>query len=127
MSRERDLMFCCLGNGVTVCDRSRMRHGDYETVAHIDPCGAYKLYSEELPEAAVKQINAHALRMVKDFKRAFTLLGRVGALDMMYSSMNIKQLLSKGRLGDLTVEQMYALYIENTCENRHYVMPREDV
>lgn len=33
------LNYGCLGNGVTAW------RGDYRDVAHIDPCGAYKLYT----------------------------------------------------------------------------------
>lgn len=32
---QEELIFCHLGNGVTVCDRLRQEHGDYMTVAHI--------------------------------------------------------------------------------------------
>ena len=32
---KEDLMFCHLGNGVTVCDRQRRKYGDYMKVAHI--------------------------------------------------------------------------------------------
>lgn len=32
---KEDLMFCHLGNGVTVCDRLRKEHGDYMNIAHI--------------------------------------------------------------------------------------------
>lgn len=35
MAMKRDLMFCSLGNGLTVCDRLHEKHGDYEQVAHI--------------------------------------------------------------------------------------------
>lgn len=32
---KEDLMFCYLGNGLTVCDRNREKNNDYLTVAHI--------------------------------------------------------------------------------------------
>lgn len=36
MQKPRDLMFAHLGAGLTVCDRNRMEHGDYQNVAHIN-------------------------------------------------------------------------------------------
>lgn len=32
---KEDLIFCHLGNGVSVCDRLRKEHEDYMEVAHI--------------------------------------------------------------------------------------------
>lgn len=34
-SRKEDLMFCHLGNGISVCDKLRKEYGDYMKVAHI--------------------------------------------------------------------------------------------
>lgn len=34
-SNKEDLIFCYLGNSVSVCDRLRKEHGDYMEVAHI--------------------------------------------------------------------------------------------
>ena len=64
--KKVDLMFCCLGNGVTVCDRSRLEHGDYKTVAHIDPCGAVKLYDGTLPPEALEKIDGHAAAQARN-------------------------------------------------------------
>ena len=36
---DYDLMFCCLGNGTTVCNRARTIGGDYERIAHISDAG----------------------------------------------------------------------------------------
>ena len=33
---ERNLMFCSLGNGVSVCDTLHEENGDYVNVAHIN-------------------------------------------------------------------------------------------
>ena len=31
---EYDLMFCCLGNGTSVCNRAKEEYGDYQNIAH---------------------------------------------------------------------------------------------
>lgn len=32
---KEDLMFCSMGNGITIADRNREEYSDYKTVAHI--------------------------------------------------------------------------------------------
>ena len=49
---KEDLMFCHLGNGVTVCDRQRRKYGDYMTVAHISYNRKIRYY-EPLSDAAM--------------------------------------------------------------------------
>ena len=41
---KRNLMFSCLGNGVTVCDTLHEEDGDYEQIAHISPEGNITYY-----------------------------------------------------------------------------------
>lgn len=36
----------CLGNGITVCNKAVMEHGDYKMVAHISDQGEVKWYVE---------------------------------------------------------------------------------
>ena len=48
------LHFGSLGNGVTVYDVTREKHGDYLTVAHIDPTGMVKYYVDVTPEERAK-------------------------------------------------------------------------
>lgn len=57
---KEDLMFCSLGNGVTICDRSRIEHGDYMIVAHI----SYErkvTYYHAVSEESKRRIEAFAL------------------------------------------------------------------
>lgn len=35
---------CCLGNGITVCNKAVEENGDYKTVAHIANCGKITWY-----------------------------------------------------------------------------------
>lgn len=56
---KEDLMFCHLGNGVTVCDKQRKRYGDYLTVAHIS-YNRRIIYYEPLSDAAMERIEMFA-------------------------------------------------------------------
>jgi len=52
-----DLMFGCLGNGITVCDRNREEQGDYKKVAHIQtPECTITWYMKRLPDDVRQEI-----------------------------------------------------------------------
>lgn len=46
MKNNFDLIMCCLGNGIIVCNKSVMENGDYQIIAHISTGGNIKLYIE---------------------------------------------------------------------------------
>lgn len=56
---KRDLMFCHLGNGFSVCDRLHEEYGDYQRVAHIARDRSIKWYVE-IDEIYQQQIEAFA-------------------------------------------------------------------
>lgn len=39
-----ELFMGCLGNGLTICNKAVMEHGDYKQIAHISPAGNIKWY-----------------------------------------------------------------------------------
>lgn len=49
-----------MGNGVTVWNRKETEHGDYKTIAHIDPDRTVKFYDDSLPDAIKEQIQRFA-------------------------------------------------------------------
>ena len=58
--KTENLMFGHLGNGITVCDRNRLKYNDYMTVAHIDYHRAIKYYTEDLSDNAKREIEDFA-------------------------------------------------------------------
>lgn len=42
MKGKFELFMCCLGNGVTVCNKAVMEYGDYKHIAHISDSGKNK-------------------------------------------------------------------------------------
>lgn len=121
-----DLMFGCLGNGITVCDRSRTSSGDYLTVAHIDPCGAYKLY-KPLSDEAVKQIIHHAQAAARTFQEEWngtSQLRRMNELtEYVMTYRQVKDMGGIGAILHMTAEQTLSLYIKYTCINKGYTAP----
>lgn len=57
-----DLMFCCLGNGITVVNRAVNENGDYKQVCHISENGNIKFYVEscKIPGGDLLRIEHHA-------------------------------------------------------------------
>lgn len=126
--RTYDLGFGCLGNGITVYNRNRMCGGDYQTVAHIAPCGAYKLYIP-LPGEARAQIIRQARNAAKAFRQTWAETGRMRRLEELSEHiMTYAQFKAFGgydTLLALTTEQSLALFIQYTCINKGYINPNE--
>lgn len=57
---KEDLMFCSMGNGISVCDRNREEHGDYKTVAHIGYNRDVTYYDRKMSQEAVDGIERFA-------------------------------------------------------------------
>ena len=124
--RKYDLMFGCLGNGITVCDRSREEHGDYKTIAHIDPCGAVQFYEGSMPPDVRTKILNHAGILASDFRDMFLRLRREQALDMLNDRLNVGQFLlvfQEGKIYEKSMEEIYQSYINSVCRGGRRVMP----
>ena len=128
MRKEPDLMFCCLGNGITVCDRTREECGDYKTVAHIDSCGAIRLYDGKLTAQALTRINEQAAAQARNFKHGFIHLPRAAALDMLNDILNVSQFLTVFHEEMITgkpMEEIYQTYVKYVCLNGRRNMPKQ--
>ena len=67
--KKVDLGFGMMGSGTTVWDRNRKEAGSYKNVAHINEFGKINYYDKNLPQYAIKEIEAMAkgsLDPVKD-------------------------------------------------------------
>ena len=123
--RNYDLMYGWLGNGVTVFDLSREEHGDYKTVAHIDPCGAVMFY-ETVPPEIQSRIFGHAAPIAEQFKAAFLRQRKEKALDELNSRLNISQYLltfQEDRICEKGMDEIYLAYIRAVCCGGRRVMP----
>ena len=48
--------YAFMGNGLTVWNSLEEEHGDYKTIAHIDPDRAFRFYDEDLPDSIKTRI-----------------------------------------------------------------------
>nr|DAW20676.1 MAG TPA: hypothetical protein [Caudoviricetes sp.] len=57
-----ELFLCCLGNGITVCNKAVTENNDYKIIAHISNNGIIKLYvsADYIPSEDMKRIQQAA-------------------------------------------------------------------
>ena len=67
-----ELFMGCLGNGVTVCNKAVMEHGDYKQIAHISNAGNIKFYvpASTIPGPDLLRIEHTANAMYENVKQA---------------------------------------------------------
>lgn len=72
-TRQFELFMCCLGNGITVCNKAVKEHGDYKIIAHISNGGNIKLYVKEsyIPDEAMEEIKKSAAQNASQFRASF--------------------------------------------------------
>lgn len=99
--KKFELFMCCLGNGITVCDKAVEENGDYKSVAHIAECGKITWYVNPMgyvPSDALLKIEHAAnvqhekweqwLSSMPKFQQYQTLLDAV-PMNVMISVMNL--------------------------------------
>lgn len=57
---KEDLMFCSMGNGITIADRNQEKYSDYKTVAHIGYNRDITYYDKKMTREAVNCIERFA-------------------------------------------------------------------
>jgi hypothetical protein len=57
-AKKFELFMCCLGNGVTLCNKAVEERGDYKTIGHVSNAGNIKLYVERdyIPDVDMRRI-----------------------------------------------------------------------
>ena len=69
MKGKFELFMGYLGNGITVCNKAVMEHGDYKMIAHISTNGKIKYYVSEgyIPVEDMQKIEQAAAEQRKTF------------------------------------------------------------
>lgn len=64
-----ELFMCCLGNGITLCNKAVYENCDYKTIGHISAAGNVSLYVEPdyIPPEDMKRIKSAAAHARNDF------------------------------------------------------------
>lgn len=117
-----ELFMGCLGNGLTVCNKAVMEHGDYKQIAHISPAGNIKWYIpvESVPGDALLRIEHTADTMYHNFKSALErdiAANRERMYFRMLNALSVSELLTfmnttTGEPEDSKVEKLKDLYLQ---------------
>ena len=69
MNGNFELFMCCLGNGITVCNKAVKEHGEYKHIAHISDNGKIKLYVSEsyVPIEDMRRMEQTASKQREEF------------------------------------------------------------
>lgn len=122
-----DLMFCCLGNGTTVCDRSREEHSDYKHIAHIASWGGVRISDPHIKcdLDAMERIWKMAQRSQEDYRVWWFMQSYETQYCAWYASMTIWQIIDTrdGWPKEKSPEWLYSQYIINSSRNHGYEMP----
>ena len=68
-AKKFELFMCCLGNGITVCNKAVREYGDYKYVAHIGDNGKISWYvsNDYVPDEEKRRIEAAAEDRRKEY------------------------------------------------------------
>lgn len=94
--KKFELFMCCLGNGITVCNKAVLEQNDYKIIAHISHTGKIKWYVDYLsyvPDNALIRIkNAAHMEYIK-WKTWFENLTPYQQYDYLLDNVSIDDML----------------------------------
>ena len=93
MKGKFELFMCCLGNGVTVCNKAVMEYGDYKHIAHISDNGKIKLYVSEsyIPVEDMKRIEQVATKQRQKFMTYWNKLTDIQKYEKLLDSLTMSE------------------------------------
>lgn len=117
-----ELFMGSLGNGLTVCNKAVMEHGDYKQIAHVSPAGNIKWYIpvESVPGDALLRIEHTADAMYHNFKSALERdlsADKARTYFRMLNALSVSELLTfmnttNEESEDSKAEKLKALYLQ---------------
>lgn len=83
------LFMCCLGNGITVCNKAVIENGDYKMIAHIADSGRIVWYveTESIPGNDLLRIEHHANVMYEVWNKKINNMTKIKAYEYMLDLM----------------------------------------
>ena len=91
---EFELFMGCLGNGITVCNKAVMEHGDYKVIAHISLDGSLTWYvkGDYTPPDAREIIETEAQQMKAQYLKWWNSLSKEEQYARELDAMSLKEL-----------------------------------
>lgn len=95
MKTKFELFVCCLGNGITLCNKAVIENRDYKMIGHISTGGNIKLYINKgyIPHKDMKRIENLAIKEKLKFKNEFEKLPESKQYETIIESLPINKFL----------------------------------
>ena len=115
-ARRFELFMGCLGNGITVCNKAVMEHGDYKKVAHISEQGEVKWYVEPgyTPASDVVKIREAAAVQQNKYEAWWASLSEAKRYEITLDRMSPAELVE--HLRQKQAERAAARELNSICE-----------
>lgn len=108
VAKKFELFMCCLGNGITVCNKAVIENGDYKKIAHISNAGNIKFYVQEsyIPATEMDKIKRTASGDSKNFKKRFEALPDIKQYDIILNNIPMEKFMEFVRIKKPLAEKL---------------------
>lgn len=119
--KKFELFMCCLGNGITVCNKAVQEHGDYKVIAHIAECGKITWYVNPIgyvPSDALLKIEHDANAQHEKWEQWLSSMPKIQRYEKLLNAVPLNVMLSAMNL-DCGLEGKIN-YLKNLCYEKAY-------
>ena len=113
------LFLCRLGNGITVCNKAVVEHGDYKTIAHIAECGKITWYINQntIPNEDLKKIEQTATEQNMEWERWLNRMPETKQYEILLNKVPVEHMLYAFNLAEIKerVNYLKTICYENSC------------
>lgn len=106
--KKFELFICCLGNGITVCDKAVQENGDYKVIAHIRETGKIKWYVEPsscVPGDALLKIEHAANVQAEKWETWFSSMPEIKQYEFLFDRVPLSCFIEIAKRKDLDLWQ----------------------
>lgn len=110
MKEKFELFVCCLGNGLSVCNKAVEENHDYKQIAHISPRGRVSLYVTRsyIPDAEWNKIQEYAAAARDEFIKNFNKLSELKRYSIMLDELSLSDFLKYANSKELSLSEKVA-------------------
>ena len=113
-AQKFELFRGCLGNGITICNKAVIEHGDYKTIGHISESGKLKLYVSEdyIPADAMEIIQRDVQEQREKYLKWWNSLSTIEKYSRLLDSLPIGVFLEVVAHKEMNMEEKVAMMEE---------------
>lgn len=119
--KKFELFICSLGNGLTICNKAVMEHGDYKHIAHIAECGKITWYvnpSTYVPGDALLRIEHNANVMNEKWEKWLASMPESQQYEKLLDAVPVNVMLYAMNLGGGISAKIE--YLKKVCYEKSY-------